>query len=310
MNAPNPPQPSVLEERVLAWLRGEGYPLEFRTARVLRDCGFHVQQGRHFRSRDDTPREIDVVADLNLEEAGTLLRVSHFIECKWSRDHPWVVFSSSHSRMTPSACVAQTLGNDLASAILWCLAGDTPLHSMSVFAAPRRPGFGGRQAFTKGKDQVYSAMQAIVDATQAEVSRSTLVQDGLDGELEYAQVGLPTIVVDGDLFEAFWDESTQEMTVERREHVRVHWQGAAAWQMHASVDLVTSAGLEEFMQRRSAEIARLLPRMGEIVREIRVCRSRRSLDPLTITSGGRGYTGRPPFLRRLQDEITPRLGNS
>ena len=298
------PPSGQLDERVLAWLESEGYPLEFRTARILRDCHFGVDQGKHYRAEDGGPREIDVVGEVCTEEDGTFLRISHYIECKWSKGYPWVVFASEHAAIAPSACVAQTQGNDLARATLWCLAGDADLHQSSIFATPRRVGFGGRQAFTKAKDQFYSAMQGIVGATQSEVAATTRPDLGLADELAYGEIGLPVIVIDGELFEAFWDESSHRMKVEPRTHIRLHWQGSSAWHLRASVDIVTVESLEPFMLKRRAEIDQLLPKMSAAVAEFRTCLRERSLDTLTITRGSRGYTGLPAFLRRLRSRIS------
>lgn len=300
---PEEPNTANLAGRVLQWLQGEGYPLEFRTAQILRESGFAARQGKHYRAGSDGPREIDVVGEFCHEQSDTFIRVSHYIECKWSKGYPWVVFSSEQASIAPSACVAQTQGNDLARAILWSLAGDKALHDTSIFSAPRRVGFGGRQAFTKSKDQFYAALQGIVGATQSEVDETSTPELGLLRELKYAEVGLPLVVVEGDLFEAYWDKSIQGMKVEPRGHIRLHWQGSAAWRLRASVDIVTIDSLAEFMTKRKAEIGVLLPKMFGTAAEIRECIRKQSLDPLTVTKGGRGFTGLPALLGRVRQSI-------
>jgi hypothetical protein len=295
-----------LSERVLAWMQSEGYPLEFRTARVLEDCGYAVRQGRHYRDEDGTPREIDVVASLTSRSPQGMVRMSQFIECKWSRDHPWVVFSSENAAMSGSACVAQTLGNDVGAAILWSLCGDHDLEETSIFSAPYRAGFGGRQAFTKTKDLFYAAIQGVVGATHWTLLATNESKRSLSDSLRYAEIGVPVVVIDGELFEAFWDEATAQMKVESREHLRLHWRGAASWNMGASVDIVTIDALGPLMTRRRAEGEALLTKMAGCVSEFRGCLEQRSLEGLTIRGGARGYIGAPPFLRRVRAEIKDR----
>ncbi len=117
-----------LEQRVEKWINTEGYPLEFRTARALRQAGFRVRQGYYTRDdSNETPREIDVYASTDLRIDDLLLRVSLVIECKYVFEKPWIIFTSSSSRIAPSACMAQTISSKLGDACLWCLAGDVSL---------------------------------------------------------------------------------------------------------------------------------------------------------------------------------------
>jgi hypothetical protein len=295
------PPRSTLKVKVLEWMEGEGYPVEFQTAQVLRECGYGVTQGSHYQADSDEPREIDVIGELHAENNDLFVRVSNYVECKWSKDHPWVVFSSQHAAIAPSACISQSQGNDVGCAVLWALAGDPELHALGVFSAPRRVGFGGRQAFAKGKDQFYAAIQGAVGATQAALEeRSDL---GLDRAVRYAEIGFPVVAIEGELFEAFWDEARQGMRVERRDRLRLHWQGSSAWPMRASADVVTMKALPSFFRTRQEEIDRLLPKMLACVAEMRECIRTRSMKPLTVTKGARGYTGLPEFLRRVRQDI-------
>jgi len=137
-----------LEERLREWLDEEGYPLEFSTAHVFRTAGFSVRQGTYVRSEDsETPREVDVTASVDCSDSESLIRVYHVIECKWSQDKPWVVFTDRRG-MGPAACVTQTISTLLGSAMLWKDAGLESLHKLDLFATPTRSGFNGRQAFS------------------------------------------------------------------------------------------------------------------------------------------------------------------
>ena len=139
-------------------VRGKGYPTEFKAANTCRVHGFRVHQGYHVRDKKmETPREIDVVATTDHPNREHLIRVEHVLECKWSKNKPWIVFTSPNARIASAACTAQTIGNLLGSAVIWTLAGDSSLHSLDYFYTPDRLGFGGRQAFSKGADHFYSA---------------------------------------------------------------------------------------------------------------------------------------------------------
>ena len=148
-----------LIEKVGSWLETEGFPLEYTTANAFRKYGFHALQGQYVPdATKDTLREVDVVASMTAQTDEGILRVFHFVECKFSRHAPWVVFTSPTTSMAPSACVSQTIGTQMGEAILWTIAGNHSLHDLGLFATPLEGGFGGRQAFEK-KDSFYEAVQ-------------------------------------------------------------------------------------------------------------------------------------------------------
>lgn len=153
-----------LSVSVRDWLFSEGYPLEFQAAAVLRRKGFHVLQGQYVLDHiKDISREIDVMACKDSESDTCLIRICQLVECKYSKDKPWVVFVSPYARMTESACAAQTIGSEYGTAIMWAIAGDEMIGNMELFRSPDKPGFGGREAFTKGNDRFYNTMKSITD---------------------------------------------------------------------------------------------------------------------------------------------------
>jgi hypothetical protein len=155
--------------KVENWLDTEGYPTEFRVASTFRKHGFHVDQGDYAEDRvTGSRREIDIAASLTMKGEHSLQRVYNIVECKWSQDKPWVVFTSPTCSMAPSAIIAQTIASHLAAAVFWTLAGDTDLNQLSLFQSqPGGGGFGGRQAFSKGNDIFYTAMQGVVGNSQS-----------------------------------------------------------------------------------------------------------------------------------------------
>jgi hypothetical protein len=152
-----------LVDRVTSWLNSEGYPTEFRAANTFQKYGFHTRQATYVRGDvEGSKREIDVLASITVHASWGFLRIAYVAECKWSADKPWVVFTSPTHQMAPSACIAQTISSKLGEAILWAVAGDESLQSLHMFSTPMAGGVGGRQAFSKGNDVFYSAVQAAV----------------------------------------------------------------------------------------------------------------------------------------------------
>jgi len=142
--------------KVASWLQGEGYPLEYTTAATFHHSGFRVFQGRHVRTApDQNPREVDVIGVFDDHFDDHLLRIEYIVECKWSRDKPWVVFTSPFAQMSSAACINQTIASELGNAALWLEAGSPRLAQLASFATPKTPGFGGRQALSQQRDVFY-----------------------------------------------------------------------------------------------------------------------------------------------------------
>ena len=314
--------------KVLAWLDTEGYPLEFRTAHEFKTAGFEVLQGEYLgRGDGSAPREVDVTAFKSILDREHLVRVHHLIECKVSRNKPWVVFTSP-KRLSSAACAAQSIGSDLGRAALWAIAGSPDLASMSLFTSPTRSGFNGRQATLSGHrreepeaatgdqlsrksaageqqskksnvDHFYNSMQSVT-------SLATLLAREYDHEerpaleLPFACIAVfPVVVVDGRLFESWYDGAAGNMLVEERQHIRIHWRGAAAWHHHATIDIVAADFMKDFARARSSEVSCLLTLMARARDQIAECFASRSLDPLEVFPGGRGVLGLPPLLRAI-----------
>jgi hypothetical protein len=281
-----------LDKKVREWLEHEGYPLEFRVAKKFQENGFAIRQGSYVKDpNSDAPREIDVVAFRDGHSKQHLLRVKHIVECKWSKDKPWVVFTSPHG-ISPSACITQTIASKFGSAILWKEAGLKQLQDLELFLTPKNSGFNGRQAFSKeGIDRFYSAMQSVISAAKFDV-------DDYDnpnrkpGQLpKAAVVGFPVIVIQGDLFEAFLDPKSSDLVLRRAPHIRCHWKGSKEWSLHATVDIITFEHLDKFLTTRSAQVETLLRIMQMSVDEITKCIENNSIESLNITKGSRGVVG-------------------
>ena len=289
-----------LLRRVSSWLNSEGYPTEFRTASIFQKHGFQVSQGTYVPGdAEGLKREIDVLASITERASSGFLRISYIVECKWSADKPWIVFASPTTRMAPSACIAQTISSKLGETIVWAIAGNETLHSLDTFLTPDKGGFGGRQAFSKGKDPFYSAVQAAVGNSTSYVSEYDRPQRAKGTIPESGVVAFPIVLVDGDILLAYFDTDLGEMKIEMTDHVRCHWRGSPSWEFLATVDVVSMRHLEVFVRKRAEEMKTLIPIMVNAYEEIKKFASTGSPDALTVTPGPRGFIGPPSLVREL-----------
>jgi hypothetical protein len=289
-----------LLRRVRSWLNSEGYPTEFRTASIFQKHGFHVSQGTYVPGdAEGLKREIDVLASITERASSGFLRISYIVECKWSADKPWVVFASPTTRMAPSACIAQTISSELGEAIVWAIAGNKTLHSLQTFLTPEKGGFGGRQAFSKGNDAFYSAVQAAVGNSTSYVTEYDRRHREKGTIPEAGVVAFPIVLVDGDIFLAYFDADLGEVKIEMTDHVRCHWRGSPSWGLLATVDVVSMHHLEVFVRKRAEETETLIPIMMNAYDEIRNLASSGSPEALTVMPGPRGFIGVPSLLREF-----------
>lgn len=137
-------EPCPPSTAVEAWINKTGYPLELRTAKILRDAGFdEVDVCQYFDDprHDNQPSEVDVAASLivriDLPEVGlwspppttpTLgltssppqaplpsrleFRVTIVAECKYARTRPWVVLCAERKTSAMSLLKAWPSNSD------------------------------------------------------------------------------------------------------------------------------------------------------------------------------------------------------
>lgn len=290
-----------IEDNLLKWLNEEGYPLEFETAKIFASYGFSTFQGQYITDyKTKTPREIDVIAKVTRDVDKSFLRISHAVECKWSEDKPWIVFTDQSARITPGACIAQSIATKLMDAILWYLAGDKDVQNLDLFKTPTRPGFNGRQAFSKQSDLVYSALQSVVSASYSKMNDYEKYHKKPEDSISFGVFVRPLIVIKGRLFESFYDHSDGKMGIKEQNKIRLYWRGAEAWNLHSTIDIVTINHLPQYVKKLGAELDYLIGKMAGSFVSIKECIESKSLTPMAgIKSTPRGIIGLPPLLRHL-----------
>src|SRR5258708_1417641 len=150
-----------LKNAVEAWLAKQGFPLEMTVAAEFRKAGFSVIQSDFYEDpTTKTQREIDVVAHLQTYVAQQLIRISFVVECKVSRDKPWVLFTSDSAALAEPASVAQRAASMFGRQFLFELCHSTHIQNLPFFRQPARPGYALVQALRDAgaKDLSYEAL--------------------------------------------------------------------------------------------------------------------------------------------------------
>jgi hypothetical protein len=295
-----------LVDKVKAWFESEGYPLEFDTSRVFKEQGFSTLQGYYISDETNgQPREVDVLADIDLRlDDYKFIRARQVVECKWSRDKPWVIFTSRQSTMAESACIAQTIGSRLAEAAMFCEAGNSHLYEMDTFKSPQRGGFAGHRAFEKEgdnkQDQFYRAVQGVVNAAVALARRHDASSHNELTIPDHCFLLFPIIVVEGSLFEAYYDDKAAAISLAEVDNLRLFWRGSKANRRPITVvDVVTAKAAAAFARNRAGDMKALLAHVKLAIDRIRTAHNEHNFEKLEIKPASRGFTGLPPLLAEL-----------
>jgi hypothetical protein len=193
-----------LDEKLRSWLESQGYPLEMRVAGSFRQRRFGVFQSEYYKNPESgTMRETDVRPTMQVEIQGILVRLGFVIECKQSKDKPWVLFTAP-TRLASPGRVAQRAASRLGRQLLMRMAQEPRVQQLPLFGLHERSAYGMTQAFTTGNDVTYAAAQSVAKAATAEASEFDSRPDARD---RLAEIVFPIIVVDGLYFEAFLQEN-------------------------------------------------------------------------------------------------------
>lgn len=293
-----------LEDRVLNWINKEGYPLEFETAKTFASYGFATSQGRYINDpKTRKPKEVDVVAQATHNIEKSFLRVCHVVECKWTNDKPWVIFTDSSAQISEGACIAQSISTRMMSSILWYLAGESDIQSLNMFKIPSRPGFNGRQAFSSQSDLVYSSLQSVVSACSGMMNDYEKYHTKPNDSIAHGVFFRPLIVIKGRLFETYFNHLSRNMEIKEQNQIRLHWKGAETWKLHSTIDIVTIDHLNSYVQKLGEETKYLIERAVDIFAIIKDCLENETLTPLNgVKPTSRGIVGLPPLLGHLVEQ--------
>ncbi|MCM5511633.1 hypothetical protein [Vibrio sp. SCSIO 43169] len=287
-----------MDNKVKQWVEKEGYPLEFSTAHKFKKRRFSVEQSYFAKDKDGKAREVDVLATANLPIGHSFLRVKHVVECKWSKDKPWVLFRDE-KRFATSALAAQLISSSAGQAVAWVAAGSEQFKGLNMF---KEDGFSfsGRQAFSKGNDLFYQAIQGVV-SNCLNIARHYDEYDLKPEEHMLAVIVLPMIVVDGSLFEATYDSGGDELKLQSINHTRLRWKGNEGRQLNTVIDVVTSDYLDTFLDEREKELEILINCFGETLQQLIQCFQEKTDKHLVVSDGPRGISGRPKLLCLLNE---------
>ena len=227
-------------------------------AAEFRRAGFSVIQSDYYQDPvEGVQREIDVAAHTQVFADRNLLRVTFLVECKVSRDKPWVLFTAESVRLAGPARVVQRTSSRLGNRLLRRLSRKEEIQDLPFFTLPTRPGYGLTQALRKpeARDLSYQATTGVPAAAAAQARDADVAAK--EQELRIAEIIFPIVLVDGRLFEAYLDEKCQVSVGEIESGILV-WRNPVAAVGHSIIRISTLASLASLVQDAKRTAERLL----------------------------------------------------
>lgn len=228
------------DREVFEWLQRQGYPLEMSVAQSFDILPLYdASLGNYYEDQDTGKmREIDILAQAMLGDGRThSLRLCYLVECKTDKDDPWVILKSeAESSLIPTFLyVYSQVAYELMFRILYRKKESlSMLYRLPVFRYNNDIGHGIARARISDKqnknrtDYSYVALSSSIKSSfyySRFPDKPEFVTTTAVGLLPYiSAISIPTIILNGDLYECWLDESDQPR-IKRIESGVVRWSG-------------------------------------------------------------------------------------
>ncbi len=233
----------TLKARVARWFAKSGYPLEMEVAALVASRGFAAYRSEYYLDRDSgDAREIDVVAMLGASVESGKFRLTAAIECKTSREKPWVVLTTP-SQTSDDVHITDRAASKAGIEFLTRVASRADVQQLPIFHRPARAGYSVIRAMAEDNQDVpYKAMMSAAKAARSLAWEAS----GIWRKHIVAEVVLPVVVIDGEMFECYLDDDGTRVLSETDRQV-VYWRNPVAGQVHTVITVTTLRALPEYL---------------------------------------------------------------
>lgn len=247
-----------INKKVFDWINTQGYTLEMKVAREFQKNGFSVNSGVFYKDpQSKLAREIDLQISKStfLHEDRLILSINFIVECKYSKDKPWILFRSNNNSYTYSNMVFQS-ASYYGKLVLLELSLTDVFKNNYLFGIPPSIYYGMTRAFESKKDISYTAIMNVCNAIDSMVLKE-------DENSEYLKaysthIYFPVIIVDSRLFECSLNGSN-EIGLDEIKWGKIYCQNPELNNSRYLVDVVSYHHLSEY-------VALITGASGEIIK--------------------------------------------
>jgi ribosomal protein L34 len=248
-----------LIQKTRNWLDTQGYPLEMKVARCFQKVGFRVSSSEYYLDPDERkPREIDVIASMDIIVSGKTFQFAFTVECKSSKGSPWVCLQGSSKQQRDSsigflARQSTIQGHDLLTEV----SCNPDITTNRLFGLPERYAYGVTNALKNKIDLPYQAIVGAQKAAKALISHYDKTQT-LPNPVHTVCIAFPLVVVETPIFNCtLADDGTIELA-----EVPSHTILRTGFDTYYSiVEIVAASSLEKFIDSKAELMSNFLRRL-------------------------------------------------
>lgn len=237
-----------INKNIETWISKKGFPFEMEIARAFQSSGFIVTISDFYVDYEtNDSREIDIIALRNSDrEIKTPLQVCINIECKSSREKPWVLFVSDAQ---PEHFIPfHTLCSKPFKSFLYEMYPKLPNwkeFNKSPILNPNKYAHSITQAFSSGKDLPF---EAIMKTIKSAIYRVNDFDKRIfkSHNKYYNIIVFPTIVIDTRLFECTLDKA-DKITINEVQSGVLFWKGINPITSSSIIQIVTKPAINDFI---------------------------------------------------------------
>ena len=193
-----------LIENIRQWLSKQGLHLEMKVAKKFSDNNFEVRPSSMYEDPiTNIGREIDIISSKGiLLNKNIIFDITFVIECKYSKDKPWVLFKSSRQDYYgKNYNFMFRNSSEHAKIILLELENfDNELKENFLFSFNDNLYYGAKRAHLNQDHMINEAINQVCNANHA---RSLKIDSYNNTHISNLEIQFPIIVVDGKLFESY-----------------------------------------------------------------------------------------------------------
>lgn len=247
---------TTLEKKIEDWLGSQGYSLEMRVAKMLRNAGFDVQQADYYHDEESSSfREVDVIAKIYEDSDKVHYCVNFIFECKVSKNHPWVIFKNK-SKTDGKHRLMYFPGNKLGETMTGIYTFHKKAMSLPILSKHNSIGYTIVETLRSGekKDNSYASLMSL---SKALVSYAHHPKYTHAAGKKICEIFVPLIVVIGDLFEGYLDENN-EIALNKVDNSAVLWSNPVCGNRVTVVTIINIESLEKICRDLKKSSTRLL----------------------------------------------------
>jgi hypothetical protein len=245
-----------IENKIVDWLNKNGYPLEMNVAKTFSQEGFHVDQSDYFYDEETSNyRELDIIASIERETDNVCYEVRFLIECKYSAEHPWVVFKNKKNEGDSYTLMVMP-GDELGRKMAFYYSWHKEIRKLPVLCNHKSIGYAAVETLknTDKKDNCYSALMSLSKALYFHSEKPKFTHRA---GRKMSQIFVPIVVIKGKLFEAYLNEK-DEVEIRNVTRSSVSWNNPICGNQSSLIHIVTQDSLVKFCKIAKSSATKLL----------------------------------------------------